>query len=328
MIDKSVNNEKAIIVRDIVKKHGLKIEEEQIERFIIMNRNYKAHVLMVGGYSAGKSALLNKYIGKSILEENQAPETNVATELYFSEKERILAVPKDGKKYEISDMRAIDINQIKNVEYYVNSENIKSQYDYIFVDTPGFDSGIKEHNKALTQYIGEATAFILVVDCEKGTLSESALNFICEIFNYSTDVGVIINKCDKKIAEDVQEVKEHIEDLLFGYTGRKLPIVCTSIYDDDVEEKIEQLVSGFNPETLYEKYVTEELRSIERNVIDSLEVLKKEKHVIQKKLMKKFQKEKLFTKKFKSKLTFKKIIEIKTIMRKLEKKLYLRFILN
>ena len=274
MINKENNNNKAIEVKKIAEKYGLASMVIELDAFINMNNNYKIHILMIGGYSAGKSALLNKYIGKSILKENQQPETDIATELYFSENEKIIANLLDGNKKEIFSTEDIDINKTKNIEYYLNSQNINENSDYIMVDTPGFDSGIEKHNKALMQYIDHKTAFIVVVDCEKGTVSESTLKFINEISHYSMDIAIIINKCDKKIEEEVQKIKEHIENLLLSSTGRTFPITCTSIYDDNVENKIKELIKTFNPQYLYDKHITSELNKKCNSIIEALEIIK------------------------------------------------------
>ncbi len=274
MINKAINKEKALLVRNITEKYGLMDQLAELDNFIARNEEYKAHILMLGGYSAGKSALLNKYIGKKVLKENQGPETDIAVELYFSEKEHIVANMLSGSKQEISDIEQINIEETRNIEYYLNSENLKTQSDYIMVDTPGFDSGIEKHNKALMQYVDRGTAFFLVIDCENGTISESTLKFINEVTNYSTDIAVIINKCDKKTDTEIEEIREHIEDLLLAWTGRSFPLICTSIYDDDVEKKMKQLIGGFNPQYLYDKTITSELKRREDEIVQALEVLK------------------------------------------------------
>ena len=57
--------------------------------------------------------------------------------------------------------------------------------DYTIVDTPGFDSGIEAHAQALSNYIGVGSAYLVVVDQEKGGLDETTLQFIREISHYS-----------------------------------------------------------------------------------------------------------------------------------------------
>lgn len=275
MIDKSKNEEQLLVLKEIAEKYNLIDIIDKLNCFEILNRDYCAHILVVGSFSAGKSALLNKYIGKSVLEESQAPETAFATELKFSENERLVAEYIDGRKIENLDFNALksDADKISNLICYVNSENIKLHPDYIMVDTPGFDSGVERHNKALIKYIPQGTAYILVVDSDKGTLSESTLNFLKEVNCYSNDIGIIINKCDKKIPTEVEKVKNHIKNMLLAHTGFDYPIITTSIHDLDILEKLNELVESFDVNYLYEKNVTSELVYIKELIEDSLVII-------------------------------------------------------
>ena len=181
----------------------------------------------------------------------------------------------DGRKIENLDFNALksDADKISNLICYVNSENIKLHPDYIMVDTPGFDSGVERHNKALIKYIPQGTAYILVVDSDKGTLSESTLNFLKEVNCYSNDIGIIINKCDKKIPTEVEKVKNHIKNMLLAHTGFDYPIITTSIHDLDILEKLNELVESFDVNYLYDKNVTSELVYIKELIEDSLVII-------------------------------------------------------
>lgn len=275
MIDKSKNEEQLLVLKEIAEKYNLIDIIDKLNCFEILNRDYCAHILVVGSFSVGKSALLNKYIGKSVLEESQAPETAFATELKFSENERLVAEYIDGTKIENLDFNVLksDADKISNLICYVNSENIKLHPDYIMVDTPGFDSGVERHNKALIKYIPQGTAYILVIDSDKGTLSESTLNFLKEVNCYSNDIGIIINKCDKKIPTEVEKVKNHIKNMLLAHTGFDYPIITTSIHDLDILEKLNELVGSFDVNYLYDKNVTSELVYIKELIEDSLVII-------------------------------------------------------
>ena len=275
MIDKSKNEERLLVLKEIAEKYNLIDIIDKLNCFEILNRDYCSHILVVGSFIAGKSALLNKYIGKSVLEESQAPETAFATELKFSENERFVTEYIDGRKIENLDFNVLksDADKISNLICYVNSENIKLHPDYIMVDTPGFDSGVERHNKALIKYIPQGTAYILVIDSDKGTLSESTLNFLKEVNCYSNDIGIIINKCDKKIPTEVEKVKNHIKNMLLAHTGFDYPIITTSIHDLDILEKLNELVESFDVNYLYDKNVTSELVYIKELIEDSLVII-------------------------------------------------------
>lgn len=66
--------------------------------------NMNLLVPVVGEFSAGKSSLLNKFIGKNILSVGMAPETAVPAELYYSETEYNEGVLPDGCTEKISDV--------------------------------------------------------------------------------------------------------------------------------------------------------------------------------------------------------------------------------
>ncbi|MHB9341795.1 hypothetical protein ACW0TR_00420, partial [Fusobacterium polymorphum] len=68
--------------------------------------------------------------------------------------------------------------------------------------------------------------------------------------------------------------KEHVENLLLTSTGRNFPIICTSIYDNDVENKIKNLIRTFNPQYLYDKHITSELNKKCNLIIEALEIIK------------------------------------------------------
>ena len=71
--------------------------------------NTELIVPVVGGFSAGKSTLINQFLGENILSTALTPETALATELRYSENSYIKAIKKDDTfdKYEISEIDII-----------------------------------------------------------------------------------------------------------------------------------------------------------------------------------------------------------------------------
>ena len=277
MINKKENDKRAEELKKIADKYSLVDIHDNINHFLEENLKYQAHILIVGGFSAGKSALLNKYIGKPVLKESQAPETAYASELKFSENERISAVLENGTIEDVSDIHYTfeSSEKISNLTYYIDSENIKLHHGYVLVDTPGFDSGLERHNQALMQYISKGIAYILVIDCERGTVSESALNFLNEVITYSEDIAVIITKCDKKIPSEIEKIKEYISKLLLANTGMELNVITTSIFDENVVEKMNHLIEDFDAQYLYDKNITNQLEYIKELLINSLSIIKR-----------------------------------------------------
>ena len=48
----------------------------------------------------------------------------------------------------------------------------------------------------------------MVIDQEKGGIDQTSLDFLQEISNYSRQIAVLINKCDKITKEDADNIAE------------------------------------------------------------------------------------------------------------------------
>lgn len=82
-------------LKKIAEKNNLLKLVEDID---ILNKEvleYKAKVLFVGSFNAGKSALINSFINRDLLEENIVPETDIATELMYGNSEHVILTKHD-----------------------------------------------------------------------------------------------------------------------------------------------------------------------------------------------------------------------------------------
>lgn len=219
-----------------------------------MNEKYNIKVLLVGHFNSGKSALINSLIGRDeLLKEAQRPQTALAAELrYTDNEEKFYAVDNSGTHIEFDPETELAAEKYIHSEYYLNSDVLDKLKDYVVVDTPGFDSGIENHNKALMNYIGGGAAFILVIDGSNGGLNSTDTAFLDEVSNYSDKTAVVINKCDKLIAPDIDAIKASVENTLL-VNGFDCKVYCTSKYDDDVSNKLCDIISTFNPQDIYER---------------------------------------------------------------------------
>lgn len=95
-------------------------------------------VPVIGAFSAGKSTLINSFLENDCLPVDITPETALATELHYSESERLEAVRADGSsdRYQLSEF-----NELKNkasdyrfVRAYIDSEQLKSIQPLVLVD--------------------------------------------------------------------------------------------------------------------------------------------------------------------------------------------------
>lgn len=142
------------------KQQAIESKEELVKQ---LNNSKYIKVPFVGDFSAGKSSLLNSFMGLNLLPTNISPETAVSYELYFSETEK-LEVWEHDKLKEIAVLEDISKLKVKPgdiVHVYLNNEVIQrlNERGIVIVDMPGIDSGIEAHNDAILNYIQEGTFF-------------------------------------------------------------------------------------------------------------------------------------------------------------------------
>ena len=119
MIEKERYNSDIEKMIEISDKYEIEKLKEEFKLLLKESNEFKINILFIGSFSAGKSALLNRLIGKNILEESQAPETAIATELYNSEEEYIVLNKKDGnRKIITSELLEDDIVRVITEEEY------------------------------------------------------------------------------------------------------------------------------------------------------------------------------------------------------------------
>ena len=113
-------------VKNILKDTNVEISK--INFYEEKINNTELIVPVVGGFSAGKSTLINQFLGENILSIALTPETALATELRYSENSYIKAIKKDDTfdKYEISEIDIIK-EKAKNYKYiklYLNNPTL------------------------------------------------------------------------------------------------------------------------------------------------------------------------------------------------------------
>ena len=216
-------------------------------------KNFSANILFVGSFSAGKSALINSFLGdEEILKENISPQTAIATELFYGDVEKVDRVRDNGEiiSCNLSEVENLSVEGFRKHVYYLNRPVLKNLRDLILVDMPGFDSGIEAHNKALMQYIEDAAAYIFVIDLEKGTVGKSSLDFLQEIKQYSESIAFVLTKRDKLLPTDADKVAQNIEAVLSASLGTNPRLIVTSSRESDCGEKLGELLKNFSADEL------------------------------------------------------------------------------
>lgn len=272
MIEKNKFSEHIVMMKSISKRYQNTDFIYSLDQLININNTFNIKVLFVGQFNAGKSALLNGLLGRpDFLTEKQLPQTALATELIYDENERFLAVDTNNNKCSITDTQVDNPKNFSHIELFLNSETLNKTSDFTIVDTPGFDSDIDAHNKALSSYIGCGSAFIVLVDIEKGGIDKVSLNFIDEISEYTDQIVVILNKCDKQTEKNILEVKENAEATLMA-NGYNYPVFCVSKKDNNISDKLVEIINCFDAQQIFDLRVKKAIHSQALMMVNVLQI--------------------------------------------------------
>ncbi|MBR1965528.1 MAG: dynamin family protein, partial [Lentisphaeria bacterium] len=279
MLNREKFDNEIAILESVASKHENDDFRTMVEKIKNLREQFEVKIMMIGHFNAGKSALLNCLIQRDdFLTEAQVPQTAVATELKFSENENYFAHMNDGSMVKLQNHNDFSPQACDHVEYLIPAANLKRLSDFTFVDTPGFDSGVDAHNKALSAYIGQGAAYILVCDIGKGGLSENTIAFLNEISQYSKRIAIVLNKTDIHIDEDNEQVLEEVIDTLH-INGYDFPVITTSKFDEKAEEKIMCLIDSFCAQDVFDEKMRKSIESETSNMKNVLTVAQKNLHV-------------------------------------------------
>lgn len=275
MVNRNVYDETIDKLKEIYSHHeGFDIKAS-LNQIIDIRDNFDIKLMFVGHFSAGKSSLLNMLIGKpDFLKEAQEPQTAIATELIYDENESAFAFDENGNREIINPKQEYSPQQYNHLEYRINSLSLKEISDFTIVDTPGFDAGIEAHAKALVSYIGVGSAYIVAIDQEKGGIDETTLEFIQEISNYSSQIAVLINKCDKITTEVAESIAESARFTLATH-GFNYKVYTVSKRDADIADKLVSIISSFNAQAAFDRIMIRHLKSELLNAEKVLSVIQK-----------------------------------------------------
>lgn len=275
MVDRSTYDEIIDKMKEISSHYSGEDFVKGISLIEDIRENFDIKLMLVGHFSAGKSSLLNGLMGKpEFLKEAQEPQTAIATELSYDEEESAFAYDINGVKELYNSNKEYTPNQYSHLEYRLNVPALKEIGDFTIVDTPGFDAGIEAHTKALANYIGVGSAYIVIIDQEKGGVDQTTLEFIQEISNYSHQIAVLINKCDKITPEAAESIAESAR---FTLTTHGLPykVYTISKKDEDVSNRLISIISEFNAQMAFDRVLIRQMKAELINIEKVLSVTKK-----------------------------------------------------
>ena len=214
-------------------------EKLETEQFKLQDPTF--NVLVMGMFSSGKSAFLNGLLGDRILPMKALPTTAIIGEISYSDKERIILLPKKGKWPKTGD-KPFDISRDELADYITidndKDEREESPFDKVYiktplgicrngvvlVDSPGLNDPT-DHEKETEIYQNNADTIIYCMDSQtpftkldKMKIEElSALGYKSIIFVF-TKIDLIERNDEDNDTRDAEMVRRSMLQKMAGYT--------------------------------------------------------------------------------------------------------------
>ncbi|MFC6269458.1 dynamin family protein [Frigoriflavimonas asaccharolytica] len=204
----------------------LKIKSDAVDKEIT--------IPLVGEFSSGKTSIINALIDNKKLETASKATTATIFEIKFGndsfyaesvDQENNIKIIED-----LEDLKNGDIEDLKLVRVFDTSNKVPSST--VLVDTPGLSSNDIQHKISLTSYLPYSDAILLVLDINQ-QVTRSLLDFIDNTKLAEKPLYLIINKCDTKTEQEIEEVKKYFIDNINIKVNN---IVCISAARENLEE--------------------------------------------------------------------------------------------
>ena len=230
---------------------NLRVVWRLMEEDLIKSTNSSLNIVVAGGFSAGKSSLLNKFTKfEELLPTGVEPVSVVNTCLNCSSNVQELIVKGENLK---GDLVLLNEEVLACIQHSSKSKTYiapilkriiidipSEQYldGITFVDTPGYNNALNmsdsDRHKAI-EALKEGDAILWCVDIECGTLTKNDLEILKQFKN--KPIVILFTKMDKKSESEVKKIVDDTAKICmkeFGHDSSLLDIMALSCLKDTV----------------------------------------------------------------------------------------------
>ena len=242
----------------------LKFDVRKQEELIDSLHATELIVPVVGGFSAGKSTLINSFLGSGVLPTNITPETALATELRYGEESYFEAVKENGDsdRYDLAQTDEIKdrVAEYKFLRLYLNNANLKAIAPLVLVDMPGFDSPVQLHNQAILSYLSKGKYFVVLISVEDGNITNSVLREIQNINAFGKGFSFCISKANLRAPSDVNLIQNRIEEQLRDYFDYQKGVKGVIALGLDSGDELKNILEKIDSKGLFKSIFENELK--------------------------------------------------------------------
>ncbi len=262
----------------------VEIDKTECSTLLASVQKQQLVIPVVGNFSAGKSTLLNRFLGSSVLPTGITPETSLATELHYSANERIEAFSNNDEKTESFELNEQSFEMIKEnatkypyLKVYLNNEALKNSAPLVFVDMPGFDSPISSHTHAILEYLERGVHFVILVSVEEGNLTKRMVRELKNLLEFDKGLSFILSKTNLRTPSQVGEISHYIQEQIQDHPDLTTHLIHSNKDNNallEVADKIdaEKLFSALYLKRL--KFLNSQLQNSLKSVMESFDYSK------------------------------------------------------
>ena len=257
----------------------------------------KFFVAFGGGFSAGKSSLINTLLGKRLLVTEVDPTTSLPTYLLKGEHDAVHANNLFGHRIELSNEEFLSLTHDEIERYGSNiSRLLRSAVitradfpwnDLALIDTPGYTKhedqtqGDRTDEHIARTQLNAAQAIVWVIDARKGCITQDDLRFLATL---QADIPrlIVVTRADQKPVEEISAIVQGIKTTL---SERKLPFmdviaasarqkqkwqmdaILTQLATWNLQPRAPRFAPNFKAQfTRYASFIEEEQRQVQRHL--------------------------------------------------------------
>ncbi len=262
----------------------VEIDKTECSTLLASIQKQQLVIPVVGNFSAGKSTLLNRFLGSSVLPTGITPETSLATELHYSANECIETFSNNDEKTESFELNEQSFEAIKEnapkysyLKVYLNNEALKNSAPLVFVDMPGFDSPISSHTHAILEYLERGVHFVILASVEEGSLTKRMVRELKNLLEFDKGLSFILSKTNLRTPSQVEEVSHFIEEQLQDH----LDLTTRLIHSNKDNNALLEVADTIDAEKLFSalylkrlKFLNSQLQNSLKSVIKSFDYSK------------------------------------------------------
>ncbi|MGL2654618.1 dynamin family protein [Helicobacter pylori] len=274
----------------------VEIDKTEYSTLLASIQKQQLVIPIVGNFSAGKSTLLNRFLGSSVLPTGITPETSLATELHYSANERIEAFSNNDEKTESFELNDQSFEAIKDnatkysyLKVYLNNEALKDSVPLVFVDMPGFCSLTSSHTHAILEYLERSVHFVILISVEEynhfviltsveeGNLTKRMVRELKNLLEFDKGLSFILSKTNLSTPSQVGEISHYIQEQIQDHLDLTTHLIHSNKDNNALLEVADKIDAEKLFSTLYLKrlkFLNSQLQNSLKSVIKSFDYSK------------------------------------------------------